>query len=49
MIQVNLITLAHNQTFNAHHLPPHKWAKDLSSTADQVKSTVDENHQPNPK
>ena len=49
MSQVNPITSAPYQTFNAHHLPPHKWAKDLPSVVDQVKSAADENHQPNPK
>ena len=49
MSQVNLITSAHYQTFNGHHLSPHKWAKDPPSAADQVKSAADENHQPNPK
>ena len=45
MSQVNLITLAHYQTFNAHHLPSHKWAEDKPSAADQVKSAADKkNH-----
>ena len=34
---------AYYQTFNAHHLPPHKWAKDQPYAGDQVKSTADEN------
>ena len=44
MSQVSLIASAHCQTFNAHYLPHHKWAKDQPSATDQVKSAVDENH-----
>ncbi len=43
MSQVSLITSAHYQTFNAHHLQHHKWAKNQPSAADQIKSAVDEN------
>ena len=38
-----LITSAHCQAINAHHLQRHKWAEDQPSVADQIKSTADEN------
>ena len=44
MSQVSLITSAHCQAFNAHHLQCHKWVEDQSSSADQIKFAADGNH-----
>jgi hypothetical protein len=45
--QVILIASAHYQALNAHHFPPHKWTENQPSTADQIRSAADENHQLN--
>ena len=47
MSQVILIASAHYQALNAHHFPPHKWTENQLSTADQIRSAADENHQLN--
>ena len=39
-----LITLAHCQAFNAHHLQRHTFAEDPPSAADQIKFAADEKH-----
>ena len=47
MSQVILIASAHYQALNTRHFPPHKWPENPPFTADQIKSTADENHQLN--
>ena len=47
MSQVILIASAHYQALNAYHFPPHKWIENQLSTADQIRSAADENHQLN--
>ena len=47
MSQLILIALAHYQGLNAHHFLPHKWTENQPSTADQIRSAADENHQLN--